>query len=107
MSRRGFLTVHSIWEAQRGGTCPRLRRTKKTTGREGRGSSLAVRRGIGAAIAKLPGRGRPASPSPTPGRTDAASSLVKEIERGGGKAIAILADAGDARGSQRPPSRGR
>src|SRR2546428_11645797 len=53
-------------------------------------------RGIGAAIAKrLAGDGASVAVTYSKG-TDAASSLVKEIERGGGKAIAIRADAADA-----------
>src|SRR5204862_3943970 len=53
-------------------------------------------RGMGAAIAK-----RLAADGASVGITyskgaDAASSVVKEIERGGGKAIAIQADAADA-----------
>src|SRR5437899_9904542 len=53
-------------------------------------------RGIGAAIAKRPA-GDGASVSVTYSKdADAASSLVKEMERGGGKAIAIQADAADA-----------
>jgi 3-oxoacyl-[acyl-carrier protein] reductase len=53
-------------------------------------------RGIGAAIAKrLSGDGASVVVTYSKG-ADAASSLVKEIERGGGKAIAIQADAADA-----------
>src|SRR2546428_14055207 len=53
-------------------------------------------RGIGAAIAKrLAGDGASVAVTYSKG-VDAASSLVKEIERGGGKAIAIQADAADA-----------
>src|SRR6266576_1827202 len=53
-------------------------------------------RGIGAAIAKrLAGDGASVAVTYSKG-ADAASSLVKEIERGGGKAIAIQADAVDA-----------
>jgi 3-oxoacyl-[acyl-carrier protein] reductase len=53
-------------------------------------------RGIGAAIAKrLAGDGASVAVTYSKG-TEAASSLVKEIERGGGKAIAIQADAADA-----------
>jgi 3-oxoacyl-[acyl-carrier protein] reductase len=53
-------------------------------------------RGIGAAIAKrLAGNGASVAVTYSKG-TDAAASLVKEIERGGGKAIAIQADAADA-----------
>src|SRR6266705_3670944 len=53
-------------------------------------------RGIGAAIAKrLAGDGASVAVTYSKG-ADAASSLVKEIERGGGKAIAIQADAADA-----------
>ena len=53
-------------------------------------------RGIGAAIAKrLAADGASVAVTYTKG-ADAASSVVKEIEREGGKAIAIQADAGDA-----------
>jgi 3-oxoacyl-[acyl-carrier protein] reductase len=52
-------------------------------------------RGIGAAIAKrLAADGASVAVTYSKG-ADAASSLVKEIERGGGKAIAIQADAAD------------
>jgi 3-oxoacyl-[acyl-carrier protein] reductase len=54
-------------------------------------------RGIGAAIAKrLAADGASIAITYTKG-ADAAASVVKEIERGGGKAIAIQADAGDAK----------
>src|SRR6266849_2756529 len=53
-------------------------------------------RGIGAAIAKrLAADGANVAITYTKG-ADAAASVVKEIERTGGKAIAILADASDA-----------
>ncbi len=53
-------------------------------------------RGIGAAIARrLAGDGANVAITYTKG-ADAAASVVKEIERTGGKAIAILADAADA-----------
>src|SRR5437588_1230030 len=53
-------------------------------------------RGIGAAIAKrLAGDGASVAVTYSKG-ADAASSVVKEIERGGGKALAIPADAADA-----------
>jgi 3-oxoacyl-[acyl-carrier protein] reductase len=53
-------------------------------------------RGIGAAIARrLAGDGASVAITYSKG-ADAASSVVKEIERGGGKAIAIQADAADA-----------
>src|SRR5437879_4314902 len=53
-------------------------------------------RGIGAAIAKrLAADGASVAVTYSKG-TDVAASLVKEIERGGGKAIAIQADAADA-----------
>src|SRR5207244_13168420 len=53
-------------------------------------------RGIGAAIAKrLAGEGASVAVTYSKG-ADAAASLVKEIERRGGKAIAIQADAADA-----------
>src|SRR5437588_5435778 len=53
-------------------------------------------RGIGAAIARrLAGDGASVAVTYSKG-ADAASSLVKEIERGSGKAIAIQADAADA-----------
>src|SRR5260221_6310417 len=53
-------------------------------------------RGIGAAIAKrLAGDGASGAVTYSKG-ADAASSLVKEIERNGGKAIAIQADAANA-----------
>src|SRR5467141_5165058 len=53
-------------------------------------------RGIGAAIAtRLAANG--ASVAVTYSKcADAAASIVKEIERGGGKAVAIQADAADA-----------
>jgi 3-oxoacyl-[acyl-carrier protein] reductase len=57
-------------------------------------------RGIGAAIAKrLASDGAKVAITYTKG-ADAASSVVKEIERAGGKAIAIQADAADAKASQ-------
>src|SRR2546425_8796780 len=53
-------------------------------------------RGIGAAIAKrLAGDGASVAVTYSKG-ADAAASVVKEIERGDGKAIAIQADAADA-----------
>src|SRR5205823_9213645 len=53
-------------------------------------------RGIGAAIAKrLAGDGASVAVTYSKG-ADAASSVVKEIERRGGKAIAFQADAADA-----------
>lgn len=53
-------------------------------------------RGIGAAIAKrLASDGANVAITYTKG-ADAAASVVKEIERAGGKAIAIQADAADA-----------
>src|SRR6267154_3557623 len=53
-------------------------------------------RGIGAAITKrLAGEGASVAFTYSKG-TDAAASVVKEIERRGGRAIAILADAADA-----------
>src|SRR5260221_10995163 len=53
-------------------------------------------RGIGAAIARrLAADGASVAVTYSKG-ADAASSLVKEIERAGGKAIAIQADAADA-----------
>src|SRR5271156_1427867 len=53
-------------------------------------------RGIGAAIAKrLAADGASVAVTYTKG-ADAAASLVKEIERGGGKALALQADAADA-----------
>ena len=53
-------------------------------------------RGIGAAIAKrLAGDGASVTVTYSKG-ADAAASVVKEIERAGGKAIAIQADAADA-----------
>src|SRR5947209_10942734 len=53
-------------------------------------------RGIGAAIAKrLAADGANVAITYTKG-ADAAASVVKEIERGGGKAIALQADATDA-----------
>src|SRR5438128_1423144 len=53
-------------------------------------------RGIGAAIAKrLAGDGASVALTYSKG-ADAAASVVKEIERGGGKALAIQADAADA-----------
>src|ERR1700758_1211453 len=57
-------------------------------------------RGIGAAIAKrLAAAGANVGITYTKG-ADAAASVVKEIERGGGKAIAIQADAADADASK-------
>jgi 3-oxoacyl-[acyl-carrier protein] reductase len=57
-------------------------------------------RGIGAAIAKrLAADGAKVAITYTRG-ADAAASVVKEIERGGGKAIAIQADATDAAASK-------
>ena len=53
-------------------------------------------RGIGAAIAKrLAAEGASVAVTYSKG-ADAASSVVKEIERGGGKALAMQADAADA-----------
>src|SRR2546425_5877895 len=53
-------------------------------------------RGIGAATAKrLAADGASVAVTYSKG-ADAASSIVKEIERGGGKALAIQADAADA-----------
>ena len=53
-------------------------------------------RGIGAAIARrLAAEGASVAVTYSKG-ADAASSVVKEIERGGGKAIAIQADAADS-----------
>src|SRR6185436_10541055 len=53
-------------------------------------------RGIGAAIAKrLAADGAKVAITYSKG-ADAAASVVKEIERAGGRAIAIQADAGDA-----------
>src|SRR4051794_35314228 len=53
-------------------------------------------RGIGAAIAKrLAADGASVAVTYSKG-AEAAATLVKEIERGGGKAIAIPADAADA-----------
>ena len=53
-------------------------------------------RGIGAAIAKrLAADGANVAVTYSKG-AEAAASVVKEIERGGGKAIAIQADAADA-----------
>src|SRR5580700_11834260 len=57
-------------------------------------------RGIGAAIAKrLAAGGATVAITYTKG-ADAAESVVKEIERAGGKAIAIQADAADADASK-------
>jgi 3-oxoacyl-[acyl-carrier protein] reductase len=53
-------------------------------------------RGIGAAIAKRLGADGASVAVTYSKGADAASSVVKEIERGGGKAIAIQADAADA-----------
>src|SRR5437879_8917092 len=53
-------------------------------------------RGIGAAIAKrLAADGASVAVTYSKG-ADAAASVVKEIERGGGKALAVQADAADA-----------
>src|ERR1700691_3699331 len=57
-------------------------------------------RGIGAAIAKrLAADGANVAITYSKG-ADAAASVVKEIERGGGRAIAIQADAADAAASK-------
>src|SRR3984957_20251660 len=57
-------------------------------------------RGIGAEIAKrLAAEGANVAITYTKG-ADAATSVVKAIERGGGKAIAIQADAADAKAVQ-------
>src|SRR5580658_8117741 len=57
-------------------------------------------RGIGAAIAKrLAGDGANVAITYTQG-ADAAASVVKAIERAGGKAVAIQADAADAKAVQ-------
>ena len=57
-------------------------------------------RGIGAAIAKrLAADGASVAVTYSKG-ADAASSVVTEIERGGGKALAIRADAADADGAR-------
>src|SRR5437879_3329456 len=57
-------------------------------------------RGIGAAIAKrLAADGASVAVTYSKG-VDAAASVVKDIERGGGKAIAIQADAADANAVQ-------
>src|SRR5208282_4479605 len=57
-------------------------------------------RGIGAAIAKrLAADGASVAITYTKG-AEAAAAVVKEIERGGGKAIAIQADAADAKAVQ-------
>src|SRR5205085_5707882 len=53
-------------------------------------------RGIGAAIAKRLGADGASVAVTYSKGADAAASVVKEIERGGGKAIAIQADAADA-----------
>src|SRR5216683_563056 len=53
-------------------------------------------RGIGAAIAKRLAAGGASVAVTYSKGADAASTIVKEIERGGGKAIAIQADATDA-----------
>src|ERR1700681_1014178 len=53
-------------------------------------------RAIGAAIAKRLAAGGAKVPITYTKGADAASSVVKEIERGGGKALAIRADAADA-----------
>jgi 3-oxoacyl-[acyl-carrier protein] reductase len=53
-------------------------------------------RGIGAAIAKRLAAGGASVAVTCSKGTDAASSVVTEIERGGGKALAIQADAADA-----------
>src|SRR3982074_2155690 len=53
-------------------------------------------RGIGAAIAKRLASDGARVAVTYPKGADAASSVVKEIERGGGKAMAIQADAADA-----------
>jgi 3-oxoacyl-[acyl-carrier protein] reductase len=53
-------------------------------------------RGIGAAIAKRLARDGASVAVTYSKGADAAASLVKEIERGGGKALAIQADAADA-----------
>ena len=62
-------------------------------------------RGIGAAIAKrLAADGASVAVTYSKG-ADAAASVVNEIERGGGTAIAIQADAADARQFGTPSKR--
>jgi len=87
-ARRGLLTFHSTRETQKGRTYEH-QRERPLAGRSR--SSPAVSRGIGAAIAKrLAADGASVAVTYSKG-ADAAASLVKEIERGGGKAIAIQA----------------
>jgi 3-oxoacyl-[acyl-carrier protein] reductase len=78
---------------------PSLKQGEKQMSRRLEGKAALVTggsRGIGAAIAKrLAADGASVAITYTKG-ADAAASVVKEIERAGGKAIAIQADAADA-----------
>jgi 3-oxoacyl-[acyl-carrier protein] reductase len=94
MSRRGFLTTHSTQETEIGYILMNTTHEKSLTGKVVLVTGGS--RGIGAAIAKrLAGEGASVAVTYSKG-ADAASSVVKEIERGGGRAIAIQADAADA-----------
>ena len=70
-------------------------------------SSQGGSRGIGAGIARrLAADGASVAITYTKG-SDAAASVVKEIERAGGKAIAIQADATDAQAVRAAVGKGR